>query len=48
MIFILIFIENTINKVNEEPGENEISLYYAQRETNFGKNLIGIKVNNAW
>jgi len=37
-----------INKVNEEPGSNEISLYYAQRETNFGKTLIPISVNNAW
>ncbi len=37
-----------INKVNEEPGNNEIALYYSIREENFGKNLIGVKVNNAW
>lgn len=37
-----------INKVNEEPSENEISLYYAYREQNFGKTLISVNVTNAW
>lgn len=37
-----------INKVNEDPNDNEISLYYAQREENFGKNLVSINVNNVW
>jgi len=37
-----------VNKVNAEPGANEISLYYAQRETNFGQTLIYIKASNVW
>ena len=37
-----------INNVNKEPGNNEISLFYAQREENFGRNLINQKINNAW
>ena len=37
-----------INKVNEEPDNNEISVYYSQREENFERNLVYEKVNNAW
>lgn len=40
--------EIKIDKVNKEPGDNEISLYYAQRETNFGRNFITEKVSDAW
>lgn len=43
-----IFKEIKIDKVNQEPGENEIALYYAQRETNFGKNVIPENTSNAW
>lgn len=37
-----------INKVNAEPGEGEISLYYAQRETSFGNKVIPVKVSDAY
>ena len=40
--------EIKIDKVNSEPGNNEIALYYAQRETNFGRNFITEKVTDAW
>ena len=37
-----------INKVNEEPGENEISLYYAQREAAFQRPMIYAKASGVW
>lgn len=40
-----------IDKINQEPGNNEVSLYYASRQnsnTNYSDNLISINVENAW
>lgn len=37
-----------IDKVNEEPGENEISLYYPTRIKNFTTGVNNIDVINAW
>jgi len=40
--------EIQIDKVNAEPGANEISLYYAQREINFGENFVNEKASDVW
>lgn len=37
-----------INKVNEEPGENEVSLYYPTRIKNYTEGVNTIDVVNAW
>lgn len=37
-----------INKVNEEPGQNEISLYYPTRIKSYTDGVNKINVNNAW
>ena len=37
-----------INKVNAEPGDNEIALYYAQREAAFQRPMINAKASNVW
>ena len=38
----------TIDNVNKEPGENEISLYYAQRTQSFGNDVTPVKVSGAY
>ena len=40
--------EFTINKVNKEPGDNEIAVYYAQREKNFGQYVVKEKASGVW
>lgn len=38
----------TVNKINEEPGVGEISVFYSTREKNFEKPYINVSVQNAW
>jgi len=40
--------EIQINNVNAEPADNEISLYYAQREVEYGRNVINEKASDVW
>lgn len=37
-----------INKINTEPGDNEIALYYAQRTQNFGDKVTPVTVSGAY
>ena len=37
-----------INKINAEPGTNEIALYYAQRTQNFGDKVTPVTVSGAY
>ena len=43
-----IVLKVDINKVNKEPGDNEISVYYSQRKENFERDLEYVSVSNAW
>ncbi len=37
-----------INKVNEEPSNGEVSLFYAMAKTSYSSRLVPITVSNAW
>ena len=40
--------EFNISKVNQEPADNEIAVYYAQREKNFGQYVVNEKASDVW